>query len=118
MSFRHDPRLGIELPDLTTPYEELSHTQQEELIAYWEGVRAHIPDQIMKFEQDIEDHLQAVHQEEDWDIVAAHFADISDLASRINELNMWRRVDPSLTAGMADIPVHLEHAKEHRDREK
>ncbi|RIV28603.1 hypothetical protein D2Q93_02295 [Alicyclobacillaceae bacterium I2511] len=118
MSFRHDQRLGIELPDLTTPYDELSHTQQEELIAYWEGVKAHIPDQIMKFERDIEGLLQVVHHEEDWDIIAAHFADISDLASRINELNMWRRVDPSLTASTADIPAHLEHANEHRDREK
>lgn len=111
--FRLDHRLGIELPDLSVPFEDLPEDEQESIIADWETIRARIPEQIMKFEHIIEDLLQQVHEEVDWDIIAAHFADISDYASRINELNTWRRVDPT----MPHIPG-IDHAREHRDREK
>lgn len=111
--FSLDSRLGIELPDLSVQFEDLPEDAQENIIADWETIRARIPEQIMKFEQTIEDLLQQVHEEDDWDIIAALFADISDYASRINELNTWRRVDPT----MPHIPG-LGHAKEHRDREK
>lgn len=113
MSFKLNPRLGIELPDFTVPYEELSADEQEEVLVKWEAIRSRIPDQIIKFEHVIEELLSAVHEEENWDIISAHFADIADYASRIHELNTWRRVDPSLSP----TPGHG-HAAEHRDREK
>lgn len=112
--FRHDPRLGIDLPDFPVPFEEMSAAEQEDILVQWESIRARIPEQIMRFERIIEDLLEAVHSEEDWDVIAAHFADISDYASRINELNMWRRVDPSLHPH----PPETVHSSEHRDREK
>ncbi|MCL6516391.1 hypothetical protein [Alicyclobacillus sp.] len=113
MSFKLDPRLGIELPDFERPYEELDPREQEEILVQWERIRATIPDQIVRFERAIEDLLQEVHHEEDWDVISAHFADIADLASRIHELNTWRRVDPAV----GPVPAHG-HAQEHRDREK
>ncbi len=96
MEFNLDPRLGIELPDLSTPFESLSPEEQEDVVYQWEGIRARIPERIMKFEQVIEDILEAIHHEEDWDTIASYFAEISDYASRIAELNTWRRVDQSL----------------------
>ncbi|WP_035462072.1 hypothetical protein [Alicyclobacillus macrosporangiidus] len=113
MSFKLDPRLGIELPDFERPYEEMDPREQEEILVQWERIRAKIPDQIVRFERVIEDLLQEVHKEEDWDVISAHFADIADYASRIHELNTWRRVDPAL----GSIPAQG-HAQEHRDREK
>lgn len=94
--FHLDPRLEILLPDFQVPYEQLSVEDRERVLLEWERIRAAIPDQIMRFEAQIEHFLQLVHEEEHWDTIAAHFAHISDLASRIHELNMWRRVDPSL----------------------
>jgi hypothetical protein len=97
MPFQLDTRLGIELPEFSVPYEEMSPATQEQILIKWEVIRARIPDQIMKFEQHIEQLLALIHEEENWDVIVAHFADISDYASRVNELNMWRRVDPTLT---------------------
>jgi len=95
-SFRLDPRLLIRIPDFQIPFEELSLAEREAVLLEWEIIRAAIPDQIMRFEEQIEQLLQRIHEEEHWDTIAAYFAQISDLASRIHTLNMWRRVDPSL----------------------
>jgi hypothetical protein len=112
--FRFDPRLGIDVPSHDLEFEHLSPSEQETVLLHWEGVRAHIPDRILEYEHHIEDLLAKVHQEEDWDTIAALFVEISDYASRINELNTWRRIDLSLPSAVADHPaVH-----EHRDREK
>jgi hypothetical protein len=112
MPFVMDERIGIEIPNLSIPFEQLPRAQQEEMLVKWEGIRSGIPDQIMKFERLIENLLEKVHHEEDWDVVAAHFEIISDYASRIAELNAWRRVDPSMPSGTRAL------AKEHHDREK
>jgi len=111
--FKFDSRLGIELPDFPTTFEELPHPDQEAVLLRWETIRAAIPDQIFRFERAIEDCLEIVHHEEDWDEIALQFDHIADYASRIHDLNMWRRVDPSL-------PHPPEHSvsQEHRDREK
>lgn len=115
MNFYLDERLGIELPDLSTPFESLTHAEQEDVLVRWEYIRARIPEQIMKFEHVIEDYLEKVHHEEDWDRIAGYFGEISDYASRIHELNTWRRVDQSLHGA----PSHDKTlVREHLDREK
>ncbi len=112
MYFKFDPRLGIRLPDFPVEYEDLSQEEQEQVLTEWETIRSTIPDQIMKFEEKIESLLESIHQEDDWDTIALYFDHIADYASRIHDLNTWRRVDPSLTVAA------LETAAEHRDREK
>lgn len=118
MDFNLDTRLGIELPDLSTSFESLGLDEQEDVLYRWETIRARIPERIMKFEQVIEDILDAVHHEEDWDTIAAYFTEISDYASRIAELNTWRRVDQSLHhAPQSEFTSHP-FAREHQAREK
>jgi hypothetical protein len=95
--FRHDERLSILLPAFPQPFEEMAPTEQERIIAAWESIRARIPDKIHEFEQTIQSHLDAISQTEDWDRILASFEEISDMASRIAELNTWKRVDPSLS---------------------
>jgi len=114
MPFYEDERLGMEIPQFDdVPFESLPLDDQEHILVRWESIRARIPDRIMHFEHVIEELLQLVHHEEDWDIIASYFAEISDYASRINELNTWRRVDPSLELH------HMEgYAREHFDKEK
>jgi hypothetical protein len=110
--FKHNPRLGISLPDLPVSYEDLPADEQEHVLVEWEAIRSSIPDQIMRFESIIESYLEAIHHEEDWNVIASHFTQIADYASRIHDLNTWQRVDPTLSAHV------LETAAEHRDREK
>lgn len=113
MPFQLDERLGIEVPNLAIPFEELRSSEQEEMLIRWERIRSRIPDQIMQFEHEIENLLRRVHEEDDWDTIADHFAQISEYASRIAELNTWRRIDPSLPSA---VTSHF--TAEHRDREK
>ncbi|MCL6631017.1 MAG: hypothetical protein K6T63_00155 [Alicyclobacillus herbarius] len=115
MYFRYDDRLQIELPHFPVPFASLPPEVQEEVLVTWEKIRARIPERILDLEQRIEHVLQQVHHEEDWNTIAGYFQQISDYASRITELNTWRRVDPSLST-YAHEETHL--ATEHRDREK
>ncbi|CAM3732428.1 hypothetical protein [Alicyclobacillus pomorum] len=112
MYFKHNPRLGISLPDFPVSYDDLPADVQEQVLVEWENIRSSIPDQIMRFERVIETYLEAIHHEENWDVIASYFDQIADYASRIHDLNTWQRVDPSLSVQV------LETAAEHRDREK
>lgn len=96
--FRLNERLGIELPDFPISFEHMEPSIQAHVVAQWERIRARIPDQIMRFESDINQLLQQIDIEEDWDTIVRHFHTISDLASRISDLNHWRRIDPHITA--------------------
>lgn len=95
--FQHDERLSIPLPSFPQPFEEMAPTDQEVVIATWESIRARIPDRIQELEETIQGHLESISETEDWDQIIAWFDEISDMASRIAELNTWKRVDPGLT---------------------
>jgi hypothetical protein len=96
--FHLDTRLGIEVPNSDLPFEALPLSEQEAVLSHWERIRAMIPDRIRELEQVIEDLLAQIQLEEDWDAIVRRFDDISEIASRINELNTWLRVDPSLAS--------------------
>ncbi|QQE77397.1 hypothetical protein [Alicyclobacillus sp. SO9] len=96
MYFKKNSRLLIELPDFATPFERMSSLQQEEVLVEWARIKAQIPDKIKYFEDQIRDLLDDIHHEENWDVITNHFQQITDYASRINELNLWSRVDPDL----------------------
>lgn len=113
MSFQLDPRLGIRLPHFDIPYEDMLPEEQEDILVQWETIRSTIPDQVMRFENAIERLLHDIHREDNWETITEHFAQISEYASRIAELNTWSRIDPSLTTALEH-----QYAAEHRDREK
>ncbi|QSO46183.1 hypothetical protein [Alicyclobacillus mengziensis] len=98
--FRHNDRLCIPLPVFPQPFEEMAPTDQENIIAAWESIRARIPDRILELEQKIQGHLESISQTDDWEQIIASFNQISDIASRIAELNTWQRVDPHVTTLM------------------
>ena len=95
--FQFDERLQIRLPAFQTPYETYSRLEQEWILADWERIRAAIPDQIARFEQEIEYRLEAISKEEDWNQIVFLFDEITDFASRIHELNLWQRIDPAVS---------------------
>ncbi|MBX6351797.1 MAG: hypothetical protein IRZ10_00570 [Thermoflavifilum sp.] len=94
--FRFDERLGIECPAFDPPFESLPRPIQEAALAYWEKVRSGIPDRIQSFETRINALLARIQETDDWDEITRCFDEISDLATRIQDLNLWARVDPSL----------------------
>lgn len=95
--FRQDERLSIPLPAFPQPFEEMAPTDQETVIATWESIRARIPDRIQELEQTIRGHLDCISETEDWEHIISCFDEISDMASRIAELNTWSRIDPQLS---------------------
>jgi hypothetical protein len=97
MWFQFDGRLGIELPEFPVPYEELDPETQAQVVTKWERIRARIPDRILVFESEITTLLHEIENEDDWDEVVRRFYTISDLASRISDLNSWRRIDPHIS---------------------
>ncbi len=98
MWFRFNERLGIDLPEFPVSFEQLDRSAQATVVAEWERIRARIPDQIQQFESHINELLEKIETEEDWDTVVQHFQTISDLASRISDLNHWRRTEPHIIA--------------------
>jgi hypothetical protein len=100
--FRHNDRLCIPLPAFPQPFEEMAPTDQEDVIVVWESIRARIPDRILELEHNIQSHLDTIRETDDWEQIIALFNQISDIASRIAELNTWQRVDPHLTALMSE----------------
>lgn len=109
--FTYDTRLGIHLPDLKQEWEELSLEEQHEIIAEWERIKAKIPDRIIELECEINQRQDRVSKEDDWDTVCRLYKEIYTIASMINDLNVWARLDQELdpSSGMA---------KEHTSREK
>lgn len=94
--FQLNARLGILLPAFPTPFEHMAPLEQEAVVAQWERIRAHIPDRVASLESDIRRLLDEISRTEDWDRIVRCFDNISDLASRIAELNTWSRIDPVL----------------------
>lgn len=96
--FQWNERLGVHLPAfLETDFDHFSLSEQTQILAEWQQIEARFPDEIMRMEAKIEERLTAIHEEEDWDIIVSHFEYISDCASKIHELNLWQRLNPTLT---------------------
>lgn len=96
--FRRDERLGICVPDLETYWEDLTLEQQEAVLARWELERGEIPERIVELERHIRQLQERMGQEEDFAACCRINDDISEMASRINDLNIWFRVRQDLDA--------------------
>ena len=108
--FIKDERLGISLPKLYSEWSELTEEERHDMILTWEATRGHIPDRIKELESLIDEKQEEIFREEDWERICSLFAEINDYAGRINDLNIWSRVQQDFdTADLAD---------EHLNREK
>lgn len=91
--FRLDPRLGIPVPDLARPWDEYSERERSEIAAVWESIRGSIPDRIKGLEAEIAERQQRLEVEPDFAACCRLNAEIAELASRINDLNIWFRTE-------------------------
>jgi hypothetical protein len=96
-SFQYDSRLGISIPVLKTDWERYTHKEQEEILLEWEKIRDTIPDRIKELEVTIMAKQKELDEEEDFHRSCLLNSEISDLASIINDLHLWYRVDQDLT---------------------
>ncbi|MFC5469490.1 hypothetical protein ACFPPD_12225 [Cohnella suwonensis] len=97
--FEYSERHGIRIPRLTADWETLGPERQIAVLERWEIIRGSIPDRIFAFEAGIRIKQQQLFEEEDFARSCRINDDISDLASRINDLNIWFRVQQELDDG-------------------
>jgi len=97
--FRLDRRLGIPLPNLPRPWDELSPAERQEIAAAWEAIRGIIPERIKRLEAEITIMQERLAGEADFAACCRLNADMAELAGRINELNIWMRTEPDVGGG-------------------
>lgn len=97
--FIWDERLGIRIPVLGKEWEQYARGEQERILVEWEMIRGSIPDRIKAIEEDLMGLQEQLNIEPDFLQSCRLNSDIAELASRINELNLWYRVNQELGAG-------------------
>ncbi|QJD81840.1 hypothetical protein [Cohnella herbarum] len=94
--FEFSERHGISVPCLDKDWDDLDHEQQSAILSRWEMIRGGIPDHIMRFEAKIRIKQQQLFEEDDFVRSCTINGEIADLASRINDLNIWFRTQQEL----------------------
>ncbi|MFD0716508.1 hypothetical protein [Paenibacillus sp. GCM10027626] len=89
-------RLGIELPALEREWEGYSETERANIVEQWELIRGSIPDRIFGFEKLINHKQSLLYEEENFERSCALNSDIAELASRINDLHIWYRLNQEI----------------------
>lgn len=96
--FEYDQRLGIDIPMFNIPWEELTKQEQQHILYHWEQVRSTIPDKIKALEREIKRRELQLQIEDDFPTFCRLSAEITDLASKIIDLNLWFRTHDEITA--------------------
>ncbi|MGZ9582963.1 hypothetical protein [Paenibacillus marinisediminis] len=91
-------RLGIPLPELNEPWENLSLQEQSSLLEMWEQIRGRIPDRIKAIEQIIIHKQNELFHEENFEQSCKLNSDIAEYASIINDLHIWYRTQQDIDA--------------------
>ena len=94
--FVYDERLGIEVPELTQEWESYPVEVRSAILDKWETIRGRIPDRIRELEQRIRELQRQLDEEEDFEASCRLNADIAEQASRINDLNIWYRINQTI----------------------
>lgn len=94
--FRHDERLGIRLPELDLDWHEYPESVQAEILLEWEIIRGSIPDRVRYFEEHIRVKQEKLNSEENFAESCRINSEIAELASCINDLHLWYRVNQSI----------------------
>lgn len=91
--FCYDERLGISLPVLDLDWEEYTAAEREQILLEWEMIRGTIPDRVRHFEELINRKQDELNREEDFSVSCQLNAAIAELASCIQDLHIWYRVN-------------------------
>jgi len=94
--FVYSERHDIALPSLETDWDELPLACRIAILSKWEMIRGTIPDRIKSLEDVIRVKQQLLFEEDDFAESCLINGDIADLASRINDLNIWFRTRQDL----------------------
>lgn len=97
-TFTYDERLGIRLPVLHVDWERLSEEEQGDILLEWEQIRGSIPDQVKRLERIIIDKQNRLNVEDDFPASCRLNSEIAELASTINDLHLWYRVNQEMEA--------------------
>ncbi|MFY0543334.1 hypothetical protein [Brevibacillus sp. H7] len=90
--FTYDDRLGIRIPVLYHDWEMYSPDERADILLEWEEIRAKIPDRIIQLESIITQKQNQLSEEENFVRSCELNSEIHELASVINDLNIWFRV--------------------------
>ncbi|RTE09547.1 hypothetical protein [Paenibacillus whitsoniae] len=96
--FQYDDRLGIDLPALEMEWEQYAPAVRIDILLHWEQIRGRIPDRIQKLEAIIIDKQNKLDVEDDFLTSCALNSEIAELASMINDLHLWFRINQDLEA--------------------
>jgi hypothetical protein len=99
-SFQYNERLGIELPILDMEWEEYSRQERSNLLLKWEQIRGTIPDRILQLEAVIIQKQSQLDKEDDFPTSCLLNSQIAELASTINDLHLWFRVNQEVETKM------------------
>ncbi|BBH21448.1 hypothetical protein Back11_27930 [Paenibacillus baekrokdamisoli] len=94
--FLWNERLGISLPELDRSFELFSNEEQAFIVTQWEIIRGSIPDRVFAFELLIHVKQAELFEEEDFETSCTINSDIAELASRINDLHIWYRINQEI----------------------
>lgn len=96
--FAFDERLGIHIPDLPREWESYDRADREEMLEQWEQIRGRIPERIKQIERVIIEKQEQLNVEENFPRSCQLNSEIAELASTINDLHLWYRVNQEVSA--------------------
>ncbi|MDV2684768.1 hypothetical protein RYX56_10350 [Alkalihalophilus lindianensis] len=97
VEFVYDFRLQISLPRFHTAWDELDQDRQAQILRSWEEIRGNIPERVKELEAVINEKQAALTEELNFERSCHLNSEIAELASIINDLWIWFRLNPSLT---------------------
>lgn len=90
--FKREERLGILLPILYLEWEEYAPVERTDILFKWEEIRSRIPDRVIALEAVINQKQAQLYQEDNFERSCDLNSEIAELASTINDLNIWFRI--------------------------
>jgi hypothetical protein len=98
--FIYDERLGIPLPKLEKEWEDYNEAEQHAILLQWENIRGKIPDRIVELERIINQKQAELGEENDFVRSCLLNSEIAELASIINDLWIWYRMNQTVSMRM------------------
>jgi hypothetical protein len=96
-NFIYDERLGIQIPKLFQPWDSYNPEEQSAILLQWENIRGRIPDRIVEIEKEINTFQDQLSVEENFEFSCHLNHKISSLASVINDLWLWYRLNQQIS---------------------